>query len=210
MVIPKKAYLILTAALSLTACLLYGHLIRASSPVGLRLGEFPMEIDGWNGQNQPYPDWLPETLGANEIFIREYRNADGDAVSLYVAYFDARYGGTTHNPNVCYPANGWEIAQRSHGSVQSGGISVTFTEMLVQKGFEKELVLFYFQMGDRTMPELSDYRLAAIVQGIVFNKIGGALVEIGAPIDQAVEKTYAVETAFLKIISPLLGEYLPE
>ena len=93
--------MIVTAALSLTACLLYGHLIKASSPVDLRLGEFPMEIDGWKGQDQPYPDWLPETLGANEFFIRQYRNSDGHTVTLYVAYFDARYGGTTHNPDNC-------------------------------------------------------------------------------------------------------------
>ena len=210
MAVPKKAYLMVAVALSLTACLLYAHMIKASSPVGLRLAEFPMEVDGWRGQDQPYPDWLPETLTANEFFIRKYRNGDGQTVTFYVAYFDARYGGTTHNPNICYPANGWEIAQQSRSLVQLGGRKTAFTEMHVQKGFAKELVLFYFQMGERTFPGLSQYRRAAMVQGIIFNKIGGALVQISAPVGQAVEDTYAVERDFLNLVGPLLENYLPE
>jgi len=210
MVVPKKTYLMVAVVLSLTACLLYAHIIKASSPVGLRLAEFPMEVDGWRGQDQSYPDWLPETLRANEFFIRKYRNGDGDTVIFYVAYFDARYGGTTHNPNVCYPANGWVIAHQSHSSVQLGASTTTFTKMRAQKGFEKELVLFYFQMGKRTFPRLSQYRRAAMVQGIMFNRIGGALVQISAPVGQAVEETYAVERDFLNLVGPLLEKYLPE
>jgi EpsI family protein len=210
MVVPKKAYLTVILALSLTACLIYAHTIKASSLAGLRLAEFPMEIGGWEGRSVPYPDWLPEELGANEFFIRTYRNSEGSTVDLYVAYFDARYGGTTHNPYICYPAQGWQIAQSSQSATETGGITVEFTRLMMQKGFEKQLVLFYYQMGDRIMPRLSDYRLAAIVQGILFSNIGGALVQVSAPVDGAVEKAYTAETAFLEVIAPLIEEYLPD
>jgi hypothetical protein len=59
------------------------------------------------------------------------------------------------------------------------------------------------------MPELSQYRLTAIAQGILFNRIGGTIVLISAPIKQTVEKTYVEETEFLKLIGPMLGRYLP-
>ena len=210
MVVPKKTYFTVIIALGLTAVLSYAHMVRESSfPVGLRLGEFPMSVAGWNGKSVPYPDWLPEELGANEFFIREYTNAHGSAVTLYAAYFDARYGGTTHNPDVCYPAQGWEIVERSRGAVQVEGNTVEFTRMLVQKGLAKELVLFYLQTGNRTTPELSGYRLTAIVQGILFNKIGGTLVRVSAPVSQTTEKTYTEETEFLKVIAPMLKQYTP-
>ena len=152
---------------------------------------------------------MPEELGAREFFIREYRNGQGGVVTLYTAYFDARYGGTAHNPDVCYPAQGWEIVERSRGAVHREGNSIEFTRMVIQKGLAKELVLFYFQIGDRTMPELSHYRLTAIVQGILFNKIGGTIVLMSAPIEQTVERTYAEETEFLEIIGPMLRQYVP-
>jgi len=212
MLVPKKTYFILITALLVTALFRYAHMVKASSfRVGLRLSEFPMSVAGWEGKGVPYPDWLPEELGANEFFIRQYSNGQGNLLSLYVAYFDARYGGTTHNPYVCYPAQGWEIVDRSHGEVEvQGNKTIRFTRIMIQKGIAKELVLFYFQMGDRTMPELSGYRLAAIVHGILFNKIGGTIVRISAPISQTVEKTYSEETEFLKTIGPMLEQYLPD
>ncbi len=209
MVISKKAYSIVIITLALATCLRYTHMMRASSPPGLRLAEFPMSVPGYEGKEMPYPEWLPEELGAREFFIRQYDNQQGTSISLYAAYFDARYGGTGHNPDVCYPAQGWEIIERSPGAVQAEGKTIEFTRMLIQKGLAKQLVLFYFQTGDRIVPELSLYRLTAMVQGIVYNKIGGAIVLISAPIHGTVEETYAQETEFLRIVGPMLERYLP-
>jgi len=209
MVVSKKAYSIVVVILALATCLRYVHMMRASSPPGLRLSEFPMSVAGYEGKDMPYPDWLPEELGAKEFFIRQYDNYQGAGISLYAAYFDARYGGTGHNPDVCYPAQGWEIIDRSRDTVQADGKTIEFTRMLIQKGLSKQLVLFYFQTGDRTVPELHLYRLTAIVQGIVYNKIGGAIILISAPINETIEKTYAEETEFLRIVGPMLEQYLP-
>jgi len=210
MAVPKKAYFTVIIVLALTAVLRYAHMAKASSfPVGLRLGELPMSAAGWQGKNVPYPDWLPEELGANEFFIREYTNDRGGAATFYAAYFDARYGGTTHNPDICYPAQGWEIVERSRLAVQVEGADLEVTRMLIQKGLTKQLVLFYFQTGDQTIPELSGYRLRAIVQGILFNKIGAAIVRVSAPVTETVEKTEREEAEFLKAIAPMIEQYIP-
>jgi len=210
MVVSKKAYFTVIIVLGLTAVLRYAHMAKASSfPVGLRLGEFPMSVAGWQGQSVPYPDWLPDELGANEFFIREYTNDRGGSVTLYAAYFDARYGGTTHNPDVCYPAQGWDIIERSRSAVQVDGAELEVTRMLIQKGLMKQLVMFYFQTGDQTIPELSGYRLRAIVQGILFNKIGAAIVRISAPVTETVERTDSEEAEFLKAIAPMIEQYIP-
>jgi len=209
MVISKKAYAIVIIILALATCLRYAHMMRVSATPGLRLGEFPMSVSGYEAKDMPYPDWLPEELGAKEFFIRQYNNQQGTSVSLYAAYFDARYGGTAHNPDVCYPAQGWEIIDRSRGAVQTEGNTIEFTRMTVQKGLSKQLVLFYFRTGDRTVPELSLYRLTAIVQGILYNKIGGAIILISAPVHGTIEETYSQETEFLRIVGPMLERYLP-
>ncbi len=210
MVVSKKAYFTVIIVLGLTGALRYAHMAKASSfPVGLRLSEFPMNVAGWQGKSVPYPDWLPEELGANEFFIREYTNGQGAAVTLYVAYFDARYGGTGHNPDVCYPAQGWNIIERSRRAVQVDGATLEVTRMLIQKGLTKQPVLFYFQAGSQTIPELSGYRLRAIVQGILFNKIGTAIVSVSAPVTETTEKSYGEEVEFLKAIAPLIEQYIP-
>ena len=211
MVVSKKAYFTVIIVLALTAVLRYAHMAKASSsPVGLRLGEFPMSAAGWQGKSVAYPDWLPEELGANEFFIREYTSGQhSSAVTMYAAYFDARYGGTAHHPDVCYPAQGWNIIERSRLAVNLDGATIEVTRMLIQKGLTKQLVLFYFQTGNKTVPELSGYRLRAIVQGILFNKIGTAIIRISAPVTETVEKTYAEETEFLKVIAPMIEQYIP-
>jgi len=210
MVISKKAYFTVVIVLGLTALIRYAHMAKASSfPVGLRLGEFPMSVPGWQGKSVPYPDWLPEELGANEFFIREYTKGQGATVTLYAAYFDARYGGTEHNPDVCYPAQGWNIIERSRRAVQVDGATLEVTRMLLQKGLTKQLVLFYFQTGSQTIPELSGYRLRAVVQGILFNKIGAAIVSVSAPVTETTEKAYSEEIEFLKAIAPLMEQYIP-
>lgn len=210
MVVSKRAYFTVVIVLGLTALLRYAHMAKASSsPVGLRLGEFPMSAAGWQGKSFPYPDWLPEELGANEFFIREYTNGQGSAVTMYAAYFDARYGGTVHHPDICYPAQGWNIIERSRRAVQVDGATIDVTYMLIQKGLAKQSVLFYFQTGNKTIPELSGYRLRAIAQGILFNKIGTAIIRISAPVTETVEKTYAEEAEFLKVIAPMIEQYIP-
>lgn len=210
MAVPKKAYFAVIIVLALTAVLRYAHMVKASSfPVGLRLGELPMSAAGWQGKSVPYPDWLPEELGANEFFIRQYTNERGGAVTFYAAYFDARYGGTTHNPDICYPAQGWDIIERSRLAVQVDGADLEVTRMLIQKGLTKQLVLFYFQTGAQTIPELSGYRRRAIVQGILFNKIGAAIVRVSAPVTETVEQTQREEVEFLKTIAPMIEQYIP-
>jgi len=210
MVVPKNAYFTVIIVLGLTALLRYAHMAKSPSfPVGLRLGQFPMSAEGWQGKSVPYPDWLPEELGANEFFIREYTSDQGSAVTLYAAYFDARYGGTGHNPDICYPAQGWDIIERSQRAVQVGDATIEVTRMLVRKGLTKQLILFYFQTGNRTTPELSGYRLRAIVQGILFNKIGTAIIRISAPVTETVEKTHSEESEFLKVIAPMIEQYIP-
>lgn len=212
MVVSKRAYFTVVIVLGLTALLRYAHMAKASSsPVGLRLGEFPMTADGWQGKSVPYPDWLPEELGANEFFIREYTSGQrASAVTMYAAYFDARYGGTVHNPDICYPSQGWSIIERSPRTVQVDGATLQVTRMVIQKGLAKQLVLFYFQTGNETIAELSGYRLRAIVQGILFNKIGTAIIRISAPVTETVEKTYAEESEFLKVIAPMIEQYIPD
>jgi len=208
--VPKKKYVAVTVILALTACLMYWHIsTEGSPPEELKLSEFPLNIGEWRGTDMPYPDWLPESLGANEFIIRNYATPEGQDVVMYVAYFDARYGGTVHNPDVCYPAQGWAIVERSHDTLPLEAGNAEFTKMLVKKGTTSELVFFYFQMGNRIMPELAHYRLTAIAQGVLLGKIGGALIRFSAPIGHDVDETYRAQIAFMKSAAPLLKNYLP-
>jgi EpsI family protein len=89
-------------------------------------------------------DGFLETLRAREVVFRTYETGAGDAVWLFMGYFDRqKEGSQVHSPKHCYPGSGWNIVDERTVEAPWGDGSVH--SLVVSDGFERRLVYYWFQ-----------------------------------------------------------------
>jgi hypothetical protein len=85
------------------------------TPIAIPLGDFPREIAGWVGTDQPLNEKELELIQPDDYVRRLYRRGD-EAVWLYVVYHGNKLEGEKrihHTATVCLPRakGGWEERQ---------------------------------------------------------------------------------------------------
>jgi hypothetical protein len=72
------------------------------------LDVFPLEIMDWRGEDVPIPINIQKAAGTDDFLSRLYVNEkDKTWVNFYVAYTARPRTMLGHQPQICYPANGW-------------------------------------------------------------------------------------------------------
>lgn len=185
-----------------------------------RLESIPLQIGEWRGTEGK---WGPEVVVALDVdswILREYEHPSGATVWIYVGVSDSVSfsGGTSpHSPLLCYPGQGWELVETGVQEIGvSGTRSVAVNRLLVQKGLERQLVLYWVQWGGEIAPEgaWGDYwakltrlgRLPRIV--LEGQRTDTALVRISAPITDGVDEALASQLDFLQEAFPELARRL--
>jgi EpsI family protein len=94
------------------------------------------------------------------------------------------------------------------------GRDITVNRYIVQKGLDRQLVLYWYQSHGRVVASEYTSRLYLIRDAIRLNRTDGSLVRVIAPItvgatdDGAAAERLAEE--FVRVIFPLLPAYLPQ
>jgi EpsI family protein len=180
---------------------------------------FPMQIDSWSARNNPpFDDDVLKVLGVDDYLSRVYYRADGAAVGLYMGYYESqRQGDTIHSPLNCLPGAGWEPVSQGRltiDNVDGRGNSITVNRYVVQKGLERQLVLYWYQSHGRAVASEYTSKMYLIHDAIRLNRTDGAMVRVIAPIrygatDDGTQAS-ALAESFVRVIVPSLPAYLPE
>ena len=113
-----------------------------AGPLGLDRVRLAQAGTGY--REEPLDDGFLETLKAREVIFRTYETGAGDAVWLFMGYFDKqKEGSQVHSPKNCYPGSGWNIIEEQTVSAPWGKGSVH--SLVVTDGFERRLVYYWFQ-----------------------------------------------------------------
>jgi EpsI family protein len=92
--------------------------------------------------------------------LRLYTDDQGAGVWAYLAFYSGTGAKGAHDPEVCYPAQGWDIATlRSREVALADGKSLTGRLLAAKLGGQEELVLYWFQPVGR-WPRPSPLELA--------------------------------------------------
>lgn len=82
-------------------------------PVPLK--NFPMEVNGWTGQNAPLSEAVKKVAGNDDYLSRLYTHqASNKWANIYVAYSARPRTMLGHRPQVCYPNAGWIHDKTDH------------------------------------------------------------------------------------------------
>jgi EpsI family protein len=211
-------------ALALVVCLVAATIFlanarRSERPVErLLFKHFPMTVDSWRAvEDPPIEEDVLKVLGVDDYLSRAYYKPDGAAVGLYIGFYGSqRQGDTIHSPLNCLPGAGWEPVSTGRlriADARGPGHDMEVNRYVVQKGLDRQLVLYWYQSHGRVVASEYASRLYLINDAIRLNRTDGSMVRVIAPVRVNAEDGGAsaerLATEFVRALVPHLSPYLP-
>ncbi len=177
---------------------------------------FPMTIGPWQAVvDPPMDEDILRVLGVDDYLSRAYYQPNGAAVGLYIGFYASqRQGDTIHSPMNCLPGAGWEpvsVGQLEIPNVGGTGRNIVVNRYVIQKGLDRQLVLYWYQNQGRVVASEYWSKAYLIHDAVMSNRTDGAMVRVIAPIRDEADGTQAEALArtFVHAVFPLLGGHLP-
>jgi EpsI family protein len=205
--------------LSMTLLVAAGLVIRTLShgeavPLRQSLADFPLRIASWEGRELGLDAEILQALKVDDYMMRQYQQEQALPIGLYVAYYESmRQGATYHSPKNCLPGSGWYFAKTGTTRLNvtdRHGRAVEINRYVIQKGLNKQLVLYWYQDRGRILTSEYWAKLYMILDAVFKNRTDGALVRITVPFkDDGEALAFKQAKAFAEKVFPLLQAYLP-
>lgn len=165
---------------------------------------FPRAFDEWKVDTM-----LPVQLVAPDVqqllasiysqtLSRTYVTDKGDRIMLSVAYGGDQSDATrAHRPEVCYPAQGFQLLSSRDGVAGIDGHSLRVRQLVARSGGRIEPITYWITVGDRIVlsgPEQKIAQLRYTTQGIIPD---GMLVRV-SNIEKDSEQAFRVHGDFIR------------
>ncbi len=133
----------------------------------------------------------------NQTLSRAYVNRKGDRIMLAVAYGGDQSDGTrAHRPEVCYPAQGFQILSSHSGQLRLADHTIPVRQLVASQGGRIEPITYWTIVGERIAVSGTEQKLAQLsysTRGIIPD---GMLVRVSS-IDSDSTKAFGVQEQFL-------------
>ena len=182
------------------------------------LAQFPETLKGdttvWSGRPVGIDPQVIEILGTGDFTERFYQKSiDGVPVDLFIGYFPTqRTGVSIHSPKNCLPGSGWSPLESKYVTLStSEGGRYWVNEYVIQKGEQKEIVLYWYQTHGRLVASEYAAKFYLVLDSIRLNRSDAALVRVITPILGNESSAEAEQRArqFAGMLMPALQEYIP-
>jgi EpsI family protein len=204
------SFVMLTLASLLLGFLSHGEGI----PLRKSFADFPLHIDQWRGRELGFDASIIEALKVDDYMMRQYQRGQGPSIGLYVGYYASmRHGATYHSPKNCLPGSGWYFIKTGTMRLEvtdAQGRPVEINKFLIQKGLDKQLVLYWYQDRGRIITNEYWAKIYMVLDAMFRNRTDGAFVRLTIPFTgDSEEDSLEYARAFAEKIFPWLQEYLP-
>jgi EpsI family protein len=133
----------------------------------------------------------------SQTLSRTYINGQGQRIMLSVAYGGDQSDATrAHRPEVCYPAQGFQIVANQTGVVDTVSHALRVRQLVARAGSRTEPISYWVTVGDRTALSGTEQKLAQLsysARGIIPD---GMLVRV-SNIDSNAPASYALHAGFI-------------
>lgn len=138
----------------------------------------------------------------SQVLARVYVNRSGYRIMLSLAYgSDQRGGLQAHRPEVCYPAQGFEVRSNEAALIRTGFGEIAGRRLFTALKAREEPLTYWFTIGERPVQGKLQRRLAQLSFGLSGRIPDGMLFRVSS-IDRDRERAYAMQEQF---INDLLG-----
>jgi len=174
---------------------------------------FPLEIDQWQGQKSTMDTEIYNILGVEDYIMANFRKDNRSYVNLYVGFYQSqKKGDIIHSPKNCMPGAGWNIARTTIETIDMpefpDGMEVI--KLLLQKGPEKQVVLYWFQSRGRIIASEYMQKIWLVVDSIIKNRTDGSFVRLISPVVTDEQAAVDLLKDFAKTVYPILTQHIPE
>lgn len=174
---------------------------------------FPSQFGDWQVDRNvpvilPAPD-VQAKLDAiyNQVLARTYVNVrSGDRVMLSVAYGgDQSDGMSAHLPEVCYPAQGFELRGQQRAVLDLQGRKIPVKQLSTRLGGRVEPVTYWLTLGESVAATRTDRKIQQVRYGLLGEIPDGMLVRVSS-IGADTQAGFALQQRFLQAISGAIPE----
>jgi EpsI family protein len=180
-------------------------------PSRRQFNTFPLRFELWSGSNLPIQSEILKEAGVDDYLSRVYVSSQQEAVTVYVGYYKSqRTGQSIHSPKNCLPGSGWQPIKAARTEIDfQTGRPVSVNLYIVEKGLQRELVLYWYQSHGRVIA--SDYwaKFYMVIDAIRMHRTDAALVRIATPIEGNESSSLQRAQIFAKDLMANLNQYLP-
>lgn len=175
------------------------------------LTSLPSTIGPWHGRDSaPLADDVVAVLGVDDYINRHYARAGKPPVALYAGYYASqRQGDTIHSPQNCLPGAGWQPVSSDRVTLQAGGTPLTVNRYMIQKGIDRQLVLYWYQGRGRVVADEYANKAWLMLDAARLRRTNGALVRLITPVAGSPEAAFDELSAFTTALFPQLTAHLP-
>ena len=140
----------------------------------------------------------------NQVLSRTYVDAVGQRVMLSVAYGGDQSDGTSaHRPEVCYPAQGFEITANTKATQSVAGGTLAVRRLMSKLGGRSEPITYWVVVGNEVATTGIEQKLAQMRYGLRGVIADGMLVRVSS-IDSSVVNGHAVQAGFIASMAEAL------
>jgi EpsI family protein len=201
----------ITCALLLSLALTRATTVESALPPRTALADLPADLGPWRSiANHQFDPNTVAVLRADDDIGRTYGRR-AEVADLFIGYYASqRQGQTMHSPMNCLPGAGWQPLSARRLQIDVGtAIPIDSNRYVIQKGLEKQLVLYWYQSHGRTVSSEYAAKAYLVFDSIRWGRSDAALVRVVCPIgrdDGAAERS-AVD--FVRALHPVLARHLP-
>ena len=146
----------------------------------------------------PSPDLLAKLEKIyNQTLARTYINNKGQRIMLSIAYSDDQHEGlNTHRPEICYPAQGFDILKAVVAELVTQYGKLPVTRLLARQRARNEPITYWVIVGDKITFFGLPHKLAQLRYGLTGKIADGMLVRVSS-IDRDENGAYQLQQEFL-------------
>jgi exosortase D (VPLPA-CTERM-specific) len=177
------------------------------------LNRMPLQVGEWQGQPaEELSDQILAKIGVDEYLSRFYSNPGHALVHSYVGYYASqRQGDTIHSPKNCLPGAGWLPVKSDRIVIPvTAGESIEVNRYVIQKGLEKQVVLYWYQSHGRVIASEYWAKIYLVMDAIRMNRTDGAFVRVISPVLNSEKTAERHAVNFIRDLFPLLNRHLPD
>ena len=173
---------------------------------------FPSVVNDWNAVGDaPLEQNVLAELKPDDYLNRDYVSGKGRALNFFVGYFNSRRNGRApHSPEWCLPGAGWNTVSTRVVSIDRGtGTSFPANEYIVEKGDERQLVVYWYHQGERVLSSEVKAQFYAMPDMILHGRTDTSLVRIIAPVaGNQIEGARGLAFDFARGVFPLIQKQI--
>jgi len=176
------------------------------------LASLPMVLGPWQGNDLPMEPRIIDALAVDDYVSRLYGTQDGNVVALYVGYYKSqRSDEVIHSPKNCLPGAGWQPVKASYVNLGlPDGRSASVNLYLVEKGLERQVVLYWYQSHGRIIASEYQAKIYLVLDAIRLHRTDSALVRINTPVTKDQNATRQFVEAFAQQVIVHLDRLIPK